>query len=221
MRDTVIYLGPSLDRAEAFRILEADYLPPICRCDLGRLPQHVKVVGIIDGEFFQKLAVSPKEIISTLDRGVRVFGASSVGALRASETHSYGTVGVGRIFTMFRDGVLDEDDEVALIYDAETFRPLSVPLVNMRYVLDTACTQGLIDCDQMGYLVNRLKNFYFPDRTYPALKNLCPALEEMLDRETIPDLKREDAIEMLLAIKIQQVIRDPTAGQPNGQGSSS
>ena len=201
MRDTVIYLGPTLDRAEADRILEADYLPPICRGDLGRLPGHVKVVGIIDGEFFQKLAVSPKEIISTLDRGVKVFGASSMGALRASETHRYGAVGVGRIFTMFRDCVLDEDDEVALIYDAETFRSLSVPLVNIRYVLDAACMQDLIDYDEMRYLLNRLKSMYFPERTYEVLKNLCPALAEFLDRETIPDLKREDAIEMLLAIQ--------------------
>lgn len=213
MRDTVIYLGPTLDRLEASRILDVDYLPPICRGDLGRLPENVKVVGIIDGEFFQKLAVSPKEIISTLDRGVRVFGASSIGALRASETHRYGTVGVGRIFTMFRDGVLDEDDEVALIYDAETFRSLSVPLVNIRYVLDAACMQGVIDSDEMGYLLNRLKTLYFPQRTYTALKNLSPALAEFLDRETIPDLKREDAIEMLQAIKMQQVIRDPTPGQ--------
>lgn len=220
MHDTVIYLGPTLDRATASQILEANYLPPICRGDLSRLPEHVKVVGIIDGEFFQKLAVSPKEIISTLDRGVRVFGASSMGALRASETHRYGTVGIGRIFTLFRDGVLDEDDEVALIYDAETFRSLSVPLVNIRYVLDTACTQGLIDSDERGYLLNRVKALYFPDRTYAVLKNLCPALAEILDRESIPDLKREDAIEMLFAIKIQESIRDPSSSQPNGQFSN-
>lgn len=205
MRDTVIYLGPTLDHAEAFRILEADYLPPISRGDLGSLPEHVKIVGIVDGEFFQKLAVSPKEIIRILDRGVRVFGASSMGALRASETHRYGTVGVGRVFTMFRDGVLDEDDEVALIYDAETFHPLSVPLVNIRFTLEEARVQGLIDRNEMRNLLNRMKTLYFPDRTYAVLKNLCPALGEMLSGGSIPDLKREDAIKMLHAIKMQQV----------------
>lgn len=124
-----------------------------------------------------------------------------MGALRAAETHRYGTVGVGKVFTMFRDGVLDEDDEVALIYDAETFHPLSVPLVSFRYILDVALTKGLIDCEEMRYLLNHLKTLYFPDRTYAALKNVCPALAEILDREAIPDLKREDAIEMLFAIK--------------------
>jgi TfuA protein len=205
MRDTVIYLGPTLDHVEAFQILEAEYLPPISRGDLGRLPEHVKVVGIVDGEFFQTLAVSPKEIIRALDRGIRVFGASSMGALRASETHRYGTVGVGRIFAMFRDSVLDEDDEVALIYQAETFRPLSVPLVNIRFTLEDACAQGLIDSDEMRHLLNRMKTLYFPDRTYAVLEDFCPALAAMLSRGTIPDLKREDAIEMLHAIKMQQV----------------
>lgn len=217
MHDTVIYLGPTLDRAEASRLLEADYLPPISRGDLSRLPEHVKVIGIIDGEFFQTLAVSPKEIIRALDRGVRVFGASSMGALRASETYCYGTVGVGRVFTMFRDGVVDEDDEVALIYDAETFQPFSVPLVNIRYILEIAFSQDLIDREEMKHVLNRMKTLYFPDRTYAELKNFCPALAEMLGRETFPDLKREDAIEMLQAIKMQQVICDPIEVQPNRQ----
>jgi TfuA protein len=218
MHDTVIYLGPTLGRAEASRILEADYLPPISRGDLGRLPEHVKVIGIVDGEFFQTLAVSPKEIIRTLDRGVRVFGASSMGALRASETDRYGTVGVGRIFTMFRDGVVDEDDEVALVYEAETFHPLSVPLVNIRNILEIAFSQDLIDREEMRHVLRRMKALYFPDRTYAQLKHFCPALAELLGRETIPDLKREDAIEMLQAIKMQRVIRDPNEVQPNRQG---
>lgn len=204
MRDTVVYLGPTLDHAEARRILEADYLPPISRGDLGRLPEHVRAVGIVDGEFFQTLAVSPKEIILTLDRGVRVFGASSIGALRASETYRYGTVGVGRVFTMFRDGVLDEDDDVAVIYHAETFRPLSVPLVNIRFTLEDAFAKGLIDEDEMRNLLNRMKTLYFPDRTYEVLENFCPALAENLSRGTIPDLKKQDAMEMLHAIKMQQ-----------------
>ena len=34
-------------------------------------------------------------------------------------------VGVGEICAMYRDGVLDADDEVALTYDPVTFRTLS------------------------------------------------------------------------------------------------
>jgi hypothetical protein len=204
MRDTVIYVGPTLGQAEASAILEADYLPPISRGDLDRLPKHIKVVGIIDGEFFQTLAVSPKEIVRTLERGIKVFGASSMGALRASETHRLGTIGIGRVFTMFRDGMLDEDDEVALFYDSETFRSLSVPLVNIRFVLEGARAEGVINAAEMQELLSRMKAMYFPDRTYAALKSFCPALTDMLGRLATPDVKREDAIEMLLTIKMQR-----------------
>ena len=127
MHDTVVYLGPSLAVDAAEQRLPARYLPPICRGDLALLPEEVRYVGIIDGEFFQRLAVSPKEVLAVLRRGVKVFGASSMGALRAVETERFGTVGVGAVFAMFRDGVLDGDDEVALVYDPETYRKLSEP----------------------------------------------------------------------------------------------
>src|ERR1700748_2374474 len=117
MCDTVVYLGPTLNRSEALSILEADYLPPICRGDLGKLPEKTRTVGIIDGEFFQNLSVSTKEIVAVLDRGIQVFGAASMGALRAAETYMFGTIGVGEIFRMFRDRVLDADDEVAVTYE--------------------------------------------------------------------------------------------------------
>ena len=202
MHDTVIYVGPTLDRAEASEILEADYRPPISRGDLDRLPEHIKIVGIVDGEFFQTLAVSPKEIVRTLDRGIKIFGASSMGALRASETYRFGTVGIGRVFTMFRDGVIDEDDEVALFYDPATFRSLSVPLVNIRFTLEMARAEGVINSGELQQLISRMKSLYFPDRTYAALERFCPSLVEILRRLRIPDVKKEDAIEMLLAIKM-------------------
>ena len=107
MSKIAIYLGPSLDTATAQSTLEAVYLPPIKRGDLARLGPEIEKVGIIDGEFFQSLAVSTMEILPLLDRGVQVFGASSMGALRAVECEAYGMVGVGEIFAWFRDGLVD------------------------------------------------------------------------------------------------------------------
>ena len=84
-------------------------------------------VGIIDGEFYQSLAVSPKEVLALLESGVAVYGAASMGALRAVELHRYGMIGVGSIFRLFRRGVLDADDEVAVTYCGETWRPCRSP----------------------------------------------------------------------------------------------
>ena len=201
MHEIAIYLGPSLDRAEALSIVDANYLPPICRGDLAKLPEQTRIIGIIDGEFFQNLAVSPKEVIATLDRGTKVFGAASMGALRAAETCHFGTVGIGEIFRMFRDGLLDGDDEVALAYDRESYAHYSEPLVNIRRALEIAVSKSVIDEQERQQLVQQMKAYYFPDRSYRALTKLCPRLGGFFQRCPPPDVKREDARELLLAIR--------------------
>jgi hypothetical protein len=201
MPETVIYLGPSLSRAEALSILQAEYRPPICRGDLGKLPRDVKTVGIIDGEFFQNLAVSPKEILPLLERGVRVLGASSMGALRAAEMHTLGMMGVGEVFAMFRDGVLDADDEVALIYDPATYRALSEPLVNIRRALQMARAAGAIEREEMERLLDVARDLYFPDRSYRALTSLSGGFAAFVRGASLPDLKRDDARALLHAVR--------------------
>jgi hypothetical protein len=201
MHDTVIYLGPTLAQSEASSILEATYLPPVCRGDLTKLPEETRIVGIIDGEFYQKLAVSPKEILPLLERGVQVFGASSMGALRAAEIHRYGMIGVGEVFRMFRDGILDGDDEVALVYDRNSYRHFSVPLVNLRRALELALEEHVIDQEQMESLVRQMKRLYFPDRSYRTLQALCPQLADFFRRIALPDVKRDDARQLLVAIE--------------------
>ncbi|HEX5284234.1 MAG TPA: TfuA-like protein [Bryocella sp.] len=200
MRDTAIFLGPTLARADAERILDADYLPPICRGDLARLPDYIRFVGIIDGEFYQSLSVSPKEVVTLLRRGVTVCGASSMGALRAAETHKLGTIGVGKIFEMFRDGILDADDEVALVYEPDTYRKLSEPLVNLRAALSLAASAHIIDEHEKSDLALRLKSLYFPDRSLHALYSLAPKLRTFFTHTPPPDPKRDDALQLLHTI---------------------
>jgi TfuA protein len=201
MRDTVVYLGPTLARVDAERLLEAEYLPPICRGDLAKLPEEVRFVGIVDGEFFQSLAVSPKEVVALLRRGVTVCGASSMGALRAAETCKLGMAGVGEVFAMFRDGVLDGDDEVALVYDPESYRKLSESLVNLRRALEMAAADGVIDERERDELISRMKARYFPERSYRALEALCPRLGDYFASVARPDVKRDDAVLLLQTMK--------------------
>jgi hypothetical protein len=212
MLDTVVYLGPTLGREAAERVLTAEYLPPICRGDLARVPEEVRFVGIVDGEFYQRLAVSPKELLPLLKRGVKVFGASSMGALRAAETYTLGTIGIGKIFAKFRDGILDGDDEVALVYEPETYRKLSEPLVNLRCALDMAVGAKIIDEEERDRLVLQMKSYYFPDRSHKALQRLCPALASYFRDSVLPDVKRDDALELLNAMKSARVTqREATA----------
>lgn len=196
MREIAVYLGPSLDVGFARSILDAEYLPPIRRGDLEKLAPEVRCVGIVDGEFYQNLAVSPKEILPLLDRDVQVYGASSMGALRAAELCSHGMVGVGKIFAWYRDGVIDADDEVALTYDPETYRSLSEPLINIRFVLRDAVHRGIIESSQAGEVLEALKGVYFPDRSYQLVSRLCSQLGDFLNLHRRSQ-KAEDA-ELLL-----------------------
>ena len=106
-----------------------------------------RAIGVIDGYFDGQPAVLHKEILWALTRGIAVFGASSMGALRAAELHPFGMRGVGRIFEAYRDGELTDDDEVALIHGPpETgYVRLSEPMVNIRATLEKAVAGRLID----------------------------------------------------------------------------
>jgi TfuA protein len=199
MPEIVVYLGPTLPLETACRYLSATYLPPVRRGDIERLPQGTRTVGIIDGEFHQNLAVSPKEIVALLDRGVQVYGASSIGALRAAETHRYGMTGVGSIFAMYRDGEIDADDEVAIAYDPATNRATSEPLVNIRFALRDAVAQEIIARAEAEEIIDSLKSMYYPARSYRLVGEMCPALAPFLNA-THSDQKRDDAVLMLLTI---------------------
>lgn len=76
----IIFTGPSLNHKEAKKILDADYRPPVGRDDiLWALKDKPKVIGVIDGVFHQRPAVSHKELLRALESGVEVVGGSSMG----------------------------------------------------------------------------------------------------------------------------------------------
>lgn len=136
-RPLVTFLGPSLPAAEALRCVpEVELWPPICQGDLATVVERrrPRAVLIVDGEFSQSLSVWHKEILHALHLGIRVIGASSMGALRAAELDRFGMEGVGEIYAYYRDGWLTADADVAVLHaDAdEGYRSLSWPLVNVR-----------------------------------------------------------------------------------------
>jgi hypothetical protein len=84
-------------------------------------------VVLIDGTFYQTLSVWIKELLYTMASGVRVIGASSMGAMRAAELWRYGMIGIGEIFEAYKEGSIQDDAWVAMSYDPETFKPLTEP----------------------------------------------------------------------------------------------
>ena len=93
----VVYLGPTMPWSQAREILpHAVFLPPAAQSDIISVVDELSpsAILLIDGVFTQQLSVWHKEILYALERGVAVYGSSSMGALRVAETAAYGAVRV-------------------------------------------------------------------------------------------------------------------------------
>ena len=205
-----VFLGPSLPLARARTCLQAEYLPPVAMGDVYALVRSRARPGdhiaLIDGVFEQVPAVWHKEILFALERGVHVHGASSMGALRAAELQAFGMRGVGRIFEAFRDGVLEDDDEVAVAHaPAEAgFRPLSAAMVSIRALLQRLQGLGLLAADQAARLSDLSKQRPYWERSWAGLLadarllKLGAPVEDAIRRlSREDDAKARDAIELL------------------------
>jgi hypothetical protein len=169
---TYVFLGPSLPVDQASRLLDATYLPPIQQGDLLRLldrkPRHV---GIIDGYFETVPAVWHKEILLAMSQGVHVFGAASMGAIRAAELHAFGMVGIGTVFAWYRDGEITADDEVAVRHaPAELgYLALSNALVDIRDTCSAALQVGIINRSCADALVAVARGLPYWERSFDAV----------------------------------------------------
>ncbi|MDO9098888.1 MAG: TfuA-related McrA-glycine thioamidation protein [Candidatus Methanoperedens sp.] len=208
----VVYTGTSISHSDAGKILDADYRPPVKRHDIVRLMKSPpEIIGIIDGVFFDSAAVAHREIIEALKMGITVVGGASMGALRASELEPYGMIGVGKIYEMYKNGVLESDDEVAVTFDAEKLEPLSVPLVNVRVTVEQAMVMGVLTKEQASAVVEITRKIFYPERNYWNIVNECVknGVIEDSDKEKLlgffraheVDLKRQDAVLVLGKIK--------------------
>jgi hypothetical protein len=208
----IVFLGPSLDRESAEKIVPAEFRPPVKRGDVLQAVQDgAGLIGIIDGVFFQDCSVGHREILHALRKGILVIGSSSMGALRASELDVHGMEGIGEVYRMFRSGELVSDDEVALIYDPESFAPLSEPLVNIRHNLRRAVERGIVSRETEQALIRETQQIYFPQRTYRKICSTAVAYGTALKEETDrfltfvesegEDLKRRDAVLALERIR--------------------
>ena len=114
----VVFCGPTIPRGAVLEILpEAVVHPPAQQGDLYRAAlQGPDAIALIDGYFRQVPSVWHKEILWALSNRIPVYGAASIGALRAAELDTMGMVGVGSVYAAYRDGLLEDDDEVAVAH---------------------------------------------------------------------------------------------------------
>lgn len=211
--NVVIFAGPSIQPADIEAVLPgAVCRPPAAQGDVYRAAlSRPSVIGLVDGYFERVPAVWHKELLWALSQGIHVFGSASMGALRAAELAPFGMVGIGAIFEAFRDGVLEDDDEVAVAHGPveSGYRTGSDAMVNIRATLRRAGREGVIDEVTRSTLERLAKSLFYPERSYARVLELGRAegvseagLEAL--RAWLPggrvNQKREDALAMLQAI---------------------
>jgi len=216
-----VFLGPTVALEDARSVCDAVYLPPVRQGDVRRVAAFCEpsAIAVIDGYFEHVPSVWHKEILWALSEGIPVFGAASMGALRAAELAPFGMVGVGRIYTAYRDGVLppyteepfEDDDEVAVVHGpADSGYVSTEAMVNIRCTLATAAEQGVIGAGTRDGLVRIAKGLFYKERTYANLFNRAAgehnrvgeldALRAWLPAGRI-DQKRADALALLAHLR--------------------
>ena len=218
--DLIAFLGPSLPAAEARKIAKCTVLPPARQGDVWRaLLLRPRAIALIDGVFEAQPSVWHRELCDALDSGVRVFGASSMGALRAAELRPQGMVGVGQVYRWLAGGSADDADVALLHADAEHgFRPLTVPQVTVRFAAAEARKAGVLPAGAARKLVAASASIFYQARTWAAaLAALGPSDRRRWDRWAaagVPDVKALDARACLA--KAAEACRDAPAkaGRP-------
>jgi hypothetical protein len=207
--NAIIFAGPSLPPRLRPDDARFDWRPPVRQGELYRAAlAHPTVIGVIDGYFEVVPTVWHKEILWAMAQGIHVFGAASIGALRAAELDTFGMRGVGAIYEAYRDGVLEDDEEVAVLHGPEElgYPPLTEAMVNIRATLAEAVRCDVIRPELTERFIAVAKVLFYKERSYE--KMLRSAAEAGLSTAPLRDLaawllegrvdlKRRDAEAML------------------------
>jgi hypothetical protein len=209
----VIFCGPTLWNDPVLGARDFSWLRPAKDGDVYKAARNRPIaIGIVDGEFEAAPSVWHKEILWALSKGIHVFGAASMGALRAAELSAFGMRGIGRIYRDYESGALRDDDEVAVLHaGAELgYRPLSESLVEIRATLTKAEAAGILSARTAAAILARAKATFFKERSWNTILRLRAATpvrrhEVLKFSRWLPsnrvDLKREDARAMVQAMR--------------------
>jgi hypothetical protein len=207
-----IYSGLSIkEPAVHARLAGAVLAPPIRRGDLYRdVGAEFRVVGIVDGEFLQNLAVSPGEIMDAMRCGLKVYGASSLGALRAVELESYGMIGCGEIFKLIKSTRYFKDDYLGQLFYETDARHATLPYMDLAIGLRMLYAKRKLSKKIAQYLLAAYEQLHFSERSFAGLQ---AKVRRMHGTATQPYLlaidhlkrtvraKEADALQMLRQIK--------------------
>jgi hypothetical protein len=197
---TIVFTGPSLSPEMAKKILPHAWIHAPAKC--GDILKVIRLspqrIAIIDGYFEQTASLWHKEILFALSLGIEVYGASSMGALRAIELEPYGMKGIGKIFELLKKNQSTDDDEVCLAH-TEDFSHQTPPMCNIRATLDQAVFHHQLNETEKNSYLERIKALPYYERSFSELSGETRLINFCI--QNYVDQKKEDAIALLNYLK--------------------
>lgn len=211
---TCVFVGPSA--GDVVLPAGVDRFAPAAMGAVWRaVEEGYRRIALVDGLFGAVPAVWHKEVLYALSRGVLVYGASSMGALRAAELSPFGMRGVGAIYRLYRSGRLTDDDEVCLVHAPreQGFVPLTLPMVNVRRTLGRMRRAGEITPARALGAAARLKHVHFSLRDVQSVKDaLAQAGAGEAARASFR--RRHEDLKTLDYAALARALARPEAGDP-------
>jgi hypothetical protein len=215
MKKPIIFLGPSLSHEKARKIFQADFRGPAKKGDLLRVSGDIDdntIVCLVDALFLQDYPPSPIEVYQLmLNKNIKLYGAASLGALRAVELEKFGMIGMGKIFELYKKGKLTADDEIAVTFVEGEHQLQSEAMIDIRFNLFLAHRMGIINEITKKTIAKVAKNIYFPYRNYTDIldqtQKQYPAISKDLKSfrtyiiKNRQSLKERDTIKLINYVK--------------------
>jgi hypothetical protein len=218
----VLFAGPSLSGAGWSTGRPGDRAALDCRGPAGQgdiaraVVEGATAIGLIDGRYEDVAAVWHKEILFALEQGVEVFGAASMGALRAAECADFGMIGIGTVFERYRSGELADDAAVAQLHAPAELdhAPLTEALVNVEATIAHFLKLRAISEAEAERLDRSARALFFKERTYRSIlaharlnEGRRSAELARLIKSCRVDVKRQDALALLAYIEVLEPAR--------------
>ncbi len=191
-------------------------LPPAQQGDIARaVLQGATVIGLVDGRYEDVAAPWHKEILFAIEQGVRMFGAASMGALRAAECAPFGMVPIGVVAERYVTAQNTDDADVAQIHGPAELGcpPLSEALVNIEATLEAASSAGALSSTEDRRLRSSAKELFFKDRTLQRIVARAGFSGSQADALIVTlkahwrDIKREDATALVARMQCEPQTR--------------
>lgn len=199
----VVFAGLTITQDQIERVLDdVMVLPPVKVGDIIHVCRLMPLyILVIDGAFEACGSVWHKEILYALSLNIPVLGAASMGALRAAELYEYGMIGIGLVYDYYKNGILIDDDEVAVSYThgSQEIKPLSDAMINIRETVNLALSQHIISDDFSQEVIAHIKakNYKIRNLLHYLKMDCCheqaPVFLEWLERGNVIDPKKRDA----------------------------